>query len=514
MVDFRQLIRRSVYGRLAVSLFVLTGLFALSNLSQWRMDWTEDQVYSLSPATKSLLGSLQEPVFIHAYMSSGMPQPYGRLQQFVQDMLLSYHEAGAGYVDYKVVDPADDVNVSAALTALNVPKLQVQVIHDDRAEIKQGYLAIVVEYLDKKEVITALQSEQGFEYQLTQKIKKLTGAGRLKIALSSSFGARSLAQLGQLSSLLTDDYEWVAIDMQRQAVPSDVQAVIVAAMDQAPSLLWRFHLDQFRMRGGGLLVLAAAANPDLTQGFAVQAVAAQAHDWIAEDLAVSIESGLVMDQRAQRIVVENGMFRSQVDYPFVMDVVDLARNHGITRNLKSVSIPFASPLLAHHHDMKVLLRSSKHSAVQDGPDFDVYPLLSLEKRFEGHQLGASILALYHEGQMQSAFRKLPTELQSNGAMASRLLEQPHGRLIVSGSSALLNDEFLESSTAFLVMNMVDWLAGNESLMQLRSRSISDRPLLELSDAGRTFFKVLWIFTLPVMMTLLGLWHWRRIRKSL
>jgi len=41
--------------------------------------------------------------------------------------------------------------------------------------VKQGYLAVVIEFLDKKEIIPVVQSEEGFEYMLTRKIKKLTG---------------------------------------------------------------------------------------------------------------------------------------------------------------------------------------------------------------------------------------------------------------------------------------------------------------------------------------------------
>jgi len=507
MKDKRHIIRRKAYGRV-VSVLVLLGIiFGLTQYSHLRSDWTEDQVYSLSESTRHVLQGLDEPVTIRAYMTSDMPQPYGRLQQFVEDMLMAYQEAGDGHISYALVDPASDANVSAALTALNVPKVQVQVVEDDRAQVKQGYLAVVVEYLDRKETIPVVQSVDAFEYLLTRKIKKVTGKGRNKLGIVGDFGAHGLNALRQFANLVKDDYELVDVSLLEQPVADDIQGLIVAGMMQAPSEAWRFNLDQFRMRGGGVWVLAGNARPELSQGFNVLPVDPYANDWLRSDLKVSVEPGLVMDQRAQRVMVQNGMFRSQVDYPFVPNVLDLDKHHSITKALEAVSVPFPSPLAVMDEQGDVLMRSSVSSAVQNGPPFDVYPLMSVEQRFAGLQMRSENLAVLQDGGMDSAFVETPKGIHVDHLQS----HTDAGRWMVVGSPALLDDEFMSGSSLVLALNAVDWLVKDEALIALRSRGVSERPLAELSYEGRMFFKGLWLFGLPFLMLSLGLWRWWRMK---
>jgi len=509
LIDQRKMMRRSAWMRMLAVLSLGALFFTLANLSHIRSDWTEDQIYSLSDSTKQVLDSLDEPLMIRAYITSDMPQPYGRLQRFIEDMLQSYYEAGHGKVGFDVMDPASDANVLTSLKALNIPKVQVQVVENDRAQAKQGYLAIVLEYLDRKEVISVLQSEEGFEYLLTKKIKKLTGKGRVKIGVTSDFGAHSLHELQRFSAWMKDDYEFVPLDLMKAGVPDGVRAVIVDAMTSPPSKKWRFRLDQFRMRGGGVWVLAGNARPALSKGFDVQAVDPSSNDWVREDLKLSVEPGLVMDKRAQRVVVRSGVFQSQVDYPFVPNVLDLNESHVISRDLESVSIPFASPLLAVGNHAQVLLQSSPWTAVQDGPPFDVYPLMEIDKRFEGLQVRSEILGLVLDGEMSSAFKKLP-----QGMKGPLLTGVKDGRLLVIGSPGLLDDEFMEGSVLALALNSLDWLSHDESLIALRSRGVTERPLVTLSSDGKIVFKILWLFFLPLLILLFGLWHWWRLKHRL
>jgi len=508
MMDQRKAMRRSAWMRVMLVCCVGGLLFGLVNFSHVRSDWTEDHVYSLSDSTKQVLDALDEPLMIRAYITSDMPQPYGHLQRFIEDMLQSYSQAGHGNVGFDIIDPASDANILAALQALHIPKVQVQVVENDQAQVKQGYLAIVLEYLDRKEVISVLQSEEGFEYLLTKKIKKLTGKGRVKIGVTSSFGAHRLDELRRFAAWMKDDYELVSLDLSQQAVPNDVQAVIVDGMLSPPSEGWRFHLDQFRMRGGGIWILASNARPALVKGFDVQPVAEHSNDWLHDDLGIAVDVGLVMDKRAQRVVVRNGLFQSQVDYPFVPNVLDLNETHVITKDLESVSVPFASPLQAVQGKAQLLMQSSPWSAVQGGPDFDVYPLMEIDKRFGGLQMKSQSLAFVLDGEMTSAFAQPP-----QGMDDSFLRHTDLGRVLVMGSAGFLDDEFMDGSALVMALNSLDWLSHDEALIALRSRGVTDRPLVALSHDGKIFFKVVWLFALPCFILLLGLWRWWSLKHK-
>jgi len=517
--DSRNVARLRGWGNLLVTAVVVVLLMVATSLSSLRFDWTENQAYTLSPSTIGLLGKLDEPILIRAYMTSGLPQPYGQLEQFVGDMLRSYHEAGGGNVGFEVIDPSDDPNISASLTALQIPRVQVQVIENDQAQVKQGYLAVVVEYLDSRETIPVVQSVEGFEYLLTRKIKKLTGKGRIKVGVSTPFGASSLQRMRRLNELAGDDYELVEVDPDKQALPQDIKALIIAGMTSPPSQLFRYRIDQLRMRGAGLLLLAGNVRPDLDAGFEVRPVDTDANDWIREDLGISVEPGLVMDRSATRVTVNQQqggfMFRSVVDYPFLPAVTSLDRTHPVTTGLERVALPFPSPLLwtdASAPGQKVLMRSSAASSVQAGPPFDVNPLLSTKERFAGMTLSPSILAVAREGSVRSSFKGAPEGIAGEGYIP----EGDYSRLLMIAAPAFLEDAFMDGGNMIAALNAIDWLAGDEALIALRSRNVTDRPLETLSSEGKSFFKGLWMFALPVLVILTGGGRWwllRRRRRS-
>lgn len=513
--DIRGSVRTQAWMTLLGVLAVALLLFLATSLSHLHSDWTEGQIYTLSDSTQSLLDQLEEPILIRAYITSGLPQPYGRLKTFIEDMLRAYHEAGKGNIGFEVVDPSGDPNLSMALNAMKIPKVQVQVVEDDQAQVRQGYLAVVIEYLDSKEIIPVVQSEEGFEYLLTRKIKKLTGKGRSKIGVLSGLGATGLYDLRRLQELVGDDYELVEVEGEKGAIPSGLSAMIIAGLEKKPSEGFRYRLDQFRMHGGGLLLLAGNAKPMLSSGFNVQPINANVNEWIKRDLGIAVDSGLVIDQQATRVAVNQQqggfMFRSAVEYPFLPNVTALHPEHPVTAGLESVSIPFASPLIWTGKDdgYVELMRSSPRASVQSGPPFDVNPLMNKAERFKGMSMRSSILALAVDGAAKSAFKQPPEAIAD---VSGYIDHTDSSRMIVVGAPALLDDEFMDGGNLVAVLNMLDWLSGDAGLIDLRSRGVTERPLESLSSAGRTFFKGLWMFGLPMLIGLFGLWRWWSLKK--
>jgi len=512
--DRRKSIRRKAWFTLLTALLAAFAITVAASALHLRWDMTENGMYTLSDSTRGVLDKLDEPVMIRAYITRDLPQPYGQLRRFVADMLRSYHEAGHGKVGFEIVDPADDPNVAASLAALKIPKVQVQVIENDQAQVKQGYMAVVAEYLNKKETIPVVRGEQGFEYLLTSKIRKLTGKGRVKIGVVAGFGAKDLVRLRSFKQKASEDYELVMVEPDKKAIDKDIRAVIVAGFDQPPSEVERYALDQFRMSGRGLLILAGNVDPQLSQGFTVKSVEARANTWL-KDFGIAVEPGLVMDPRAARINVNQrrGMlvFNSVVDYPFVAEVEGLGEANPITHGLQAVSVPFASPLAwtGDGPHGEVLLASSTMASVQAGPPYDVNPLVPMSKRFDGLTRRQVNLALVEQGAAKSAFSDPPKGVP---ATKKHIADTEHSRVLVVGSRSLLDDQFMSGGNLVFVLNTLDWLAGNEGLIDLRSRGVIQRPLAALTKNERSMYKGLWMFGLPLLIVVMGLWRWRRLRS--
>ncbi|MDX8390644.1 MAG: Gldg family protein, partial [Mariprofundaceae bacterium] len=372
---------------------------------------------------------------------------------------------------------------------------------------------VVIEYLDSKEVMPVIQSEEGFEFQLTGKIKKLTGKGKTTIGVVHGFGARSLDQFSQLQQALSESYTMVSLQPDKEIIPAGIAALIVPGFIDPPSDSMRYALDQFRLSGRGLLILAGNADPNLEAGFQVRPIDAAANHWL-KDFGVAVEPGLVMDMRASRIGVNQQqgqfMFRTMVDYPFMPMITTMNAMHPVTAGIESAALPFVSPLsLLNGVNGTALLRSSMHAAIQPGPPFDVNPLHEISTRFAGIQLSQSNLAVTVSGAAKAAFDKAPEEATQEIA---HLQSADDVRVMVVGTPALLDDTFMDAGNLLFILNTLDWLARDEGLISLRSRGITQRPLIEVSSTARGIWKGIWIFGLPILVLCIGLWRWRKLRN--
>jgi len=246
-------------------------------------------------------------------------------------------------------------------------------------------------------------------------------------------------------------------------------------------------------------------------------VADEGLSWLQQDFGIAVDEGLVLDRRAARILVnqQQGMFmlRTAVDYPFLLRVTELNRDHVITRDIEGISVPFASPLEWQNvQGGMVLASSSPMAAVQAGPPFDVDPMVSMRERFRNTTALQSSLMLVYEGKADTHFSEAPEGLDIKHPRRTAKIT----RLLVSGSPSLLDDEFMDEGNLLFVLNALDWLSGEEEMIALRSRGATQRPLVELDAMTRNMWKMLWMFGLPGMVVLAGLlrWQWLRKRRSM
>lgn len=91
---------------LVVANFLVLNLWLLP-LGTLRLDLTEGRIYSISPATRSYLSRLKEPLLIRGYFSAQTHPLLAPLQPQLRDLLREYEVAGGGMVQVEFVDPQE-----------------------------------------------------------------------------------------------------------------------------------------------------------------------------------------------------------------------------------------------------------------------------------------------------------------------------------------------------------------------------------------------------------------------
>lgn len=149
-----------------------------------RIDTTADDIYTLSPGTKSLLGKLQEPIQLDFYFSKsveGVPIGYKNFAVRVQEMLRQYVRSSKGRIQLNIIDPKPDTPEEEKAGAVG---LAPQMLPTG----ERVFFGLVATQADQQKTIPAFtpQREQFLEYDLSQLIYTAQEVTKKKLGLLSS----------------------------------------------------------------------------------------------------------------------------------------------------------------------------------------------------------------------------------------------------------------------------------------------------------------------------------------
>jgi ABC-type uncharacterized transport system involved in gliding motility auxiliary subunit len=156
-------------------------------------------------------------------------------------------------------------------------------------------------------------------------------------------------------------------------------------------------------------------------------------------------------------------------------------------------LPWASELeILKQENAQYLAKSSSDSWTQSDP-FNLDPTGDFISPGGG---GEHILAVLINKTISSAYSEKSTD---------------KGRVAVVGDSDFIKERFLQQTgrgeagaNLIFFQNVVDSLSLDESLIKIRSKDVSDRPLTSLSDERKRMIKYANILVLPIAVVVLGM----------
>lgn len=257
--------KRSTLG--GGALFALALLFAGLTilfgyvLRGWRIDLTENRLYSVAPGTKHILENLKEPINLYYFFSADaanqLPElkTYGnRVREFLQELAARSN----GQLKLHIVDPqpfSDDEDRAAELGVRGVPagssggNLYFGLAGTNSTDGKEA-----IEFFDPRK-------EEFLEYDVVKLINKLSNTKKTVVGWMSSLpmGGSFNPQTGQPTE------PWVVLEQAEQQltvkqieptatkIDSDI-GVLVLVHPKNLSAATQFAIDQFALNGGHVLL--------------------------------------------------------------------------------------------------------------------------------------------------------------------------------------------------------------------------------------------------------------------
>jgi len=346
----------------------------------------------------------------------------------------------------------------------------------------------------------------------------------------------------EIKRFLTQDYEVQDVTLDEPGgVPSNVDTLLVLkpknlSEDQL------FHLDQYLMRGGRVIVCGGQYEASFAQqGLSVAPVESGLDEWLAHH-GITIEKTLVLDDRNQALPIPEvrqtplGMMRTltMAPYPYLVQIRDdgfLQRD--ITATLDAMGIYWGSPLTVDdaavgEREVIPILRSSAASWTND----DVSQAAFVDYVVPEEGLERQLLAVAQSGRFTSYYKDRPApQPEPVEPVADELAtpppppvltltESPDTRLIVVGNGEFVNDfvaraigqlegGFFVENLTFL-QNLIDWTGQDSDMIGIRARGLASRRLDAVDKSTEITIEVV-NYAIPLLLLLaLGLWQfWKR-----
>ncbi|HEC16087.1 MAG TPA: hypothetical protein ENI99_05890 [Sedimenticola sp.] len=504
---------------IAVALFLAANIVSNAAFRSFRLDLTDNKLYTLSEGTRNILKGLEEPITLRLYISKKLAARLPTLNSYtvrVRELLEEYQRNAGDKIELLVLDPEpfseeEDRAVSYGLQGVPI---------DDSNTIFYFGLA-ANNSVDDEEIIPFFQPdrEEQLEYDLTQLIYKLAHPKKPVVGIISTLpiqGDASAAFMRRHSAT----QPWIILEQIRQLfsvrmlekeveqIPSDVD-VLMLVHPRGMSSKTLYAIDQFVLGGGRSLVFVdpyaeaqqSEGDPDNPLA-AMQAPRNSELDSLLNAWGLELVAGKVAAdmQAAKRIQARLGRRNQVFEYPVWMDLQERHYNKEdiVTQRLGGITLATAGILMAKEGagtTMTPLLETGEQAMQVDATQLGMFTdprALLRNYRPGGKRL---TLAARISGPVKSAF---PDGRPDAGKeeQAGHLTESKGAvNLIVVADSDLLDDRFWvrvqdfmgrriaipTSANGSFVTNALDNLTGSNDLISVRNRGSFARPFTKLDE---------------------------------
>ena len=530
--------------KLAIALVALLLVNNLASRYFFRVDFTEEQRFSIKNATKNMLKELDDDVYVEVFLAGDLNADFKRLQQGIKEVLEEFEVYSNKKVKFSFSDPLLSMDQKAqnefisSLSLLGITPTQVYDNEDGKKTQKLILPGAIISYGEGEKGVMLLkgnmassarekinQSIEGVEFEIASAIAQLTNVEQKKIALLKGHGELDSLQIAGLRAALLNHYHVSNLVINREFVsPQEYDAVIVAKPTKPFSEQDKYYLDQYIMNGGKVLFLIDQLEVNM-DSIASDANFAFPYQLKLDDMffkyGVRINADLVQDLLATRypIVVGNVGDQSQIQmmsWPF-FPLISKYSDHFAVKNLDAIAAKFVSTMdtvKAAGVVKTPMLFTSEYSRNIAAPVKvsinDLRRELTREKFNKqhlaiGYLLEGNFTSLYNnrflpEGvaNKDNLTHSVPTKVMivSDGDIARNEINPTSGEPMELGYDPYARITFANQD--FLI-NSISYLVDGEGLIAARAKEVKIRPLDAIKVKDERLFWQIINLVLPITL---------------
>ena len=324
--------------------------------------------------------------------------------------------------------------------------------------------------------------------------------------------------------LVSGMYTLVDLDLDTDEIPANMSSIIINGPQWDYEENELYKIDQFIMRGGNVMVMIDGLVQDATKGGSYQMPAYSANvsnlDKLLNHYGVERGFNFVMDKNSYETNSQQ-YGKMNMYWAPVLQKGQMPKKNIITNNLGFVIMLQNGSLnvskAQENPDLKVtVLAKSSDESWTEGEDVMLNPMAILPP--EPEKMKSEDLAVMLEGKFTSAFEKPPVVEGENAntdiVTTNHLSESKRpGKLFVIGTSYVTTYQLIDPNgnnpVAMFMMNVVDYMNGNEDLCEMRTKGLTINLLDKKSPVLAKIFQYFNEYGLAVLVAIVGLFVWKR-----
>ena len=492
-------------GLLVIALaFLAFNMLARVGLSDWRLDLTEQKLYTISAGTEKVLAEIEQPVELYFFYSDQASKDLPTLRTYakrVEEMLKAYERAAEGKLKLHIIDPQP---FSAEEDQAAEFGLQAIPLNAGGDKLYFGLAGRVGDGVPQAIPVFALDQEEFLEYDLSRLVQSLAKPERPVIGVLSGLPlnggfdmqTRQPSQPWMVMEEIRQQFQIESLKAGIDQIPEKVSVLLLVHPKDLPEQSL-YAIDQFVLRGGKLLAFvdpyseidsgmpmpgeeAASKTSDLPALFKAWGVQLLP-DQVVTDGAYAMALSMGEGQRAVRHAAFLSLPRAALDQSDVstagLETLTLA-SAGILEPLAGAKSRFTPLLQSSVYAMPV---DSKRLALLQNPEELIRELQPTGQRYA--------MAARISGPAETAFAN-GIEGRKDGLKSAENIN-----VIVVADTDLLSDRMWVqvqdffgqrmpqpwADNASFTINALDNLSGSDALISVRSRGRFSRPF-EVVDA--------------------------------
>lgn len=244
---------------LAACLFISINIVVNALVNNWRIDLTQNNLYTLSEGTLNILEDIEEPITLRMYFSREQLTGYPQLVNYgirVRDMLREYVANSDGMLHLEIIEPqpfsdTEDDAVAEGMRSIPIGNAG-----------EQAYFGLVgTNSIDDTEVIPffAPERESALEYELSKMVYKLAHPEKQVVGVIGDLPlfkgeGESSSVAAPIIRVMREFFDVRNLEEDTSFISNDIE-VLMVVHPKTLSDTTLYAIDQFALKGGKVMVM-------------------------------------------------------------------------------------------------------------------------------------------------------------------------------------------------------------------------------------------------------------------